>query len=675
MEPWGLSEHERESIRPWGLAPELLAPRKVTTDELHGDIHTTVLEQALIDTTPFQRLRRVRQLGSAHLIYPGATHTRFAHSLGALKVVHDLLRSVLGQREGLHSVPDLLDQWNDVSADYAAKHGAEAVVLGRLGALLHDLCHVPFGHSVEDDLAVLESHDKNGLRFDGLWGTVLEELPSRVQRHLPNTVNGRARVRALKSLSRLEPGADLYEQLRPMIVSKDERAKKLREEGLAYPFVDDLVGNTICADLLDYLMRDHRNTGLPASLGTRFTSAFFVVPDGRGPFSRRAALALMRDGHERTDVVSELLKALRYRYELSERVLYHHGKLVADAMLGRALDCWSKAVWLEEAADRIAHLDQAETLIERADLHELQKQIAHVLADERKRSRKPHDCEAAASDPIRDNVRERLETEFLEHGDDSLVDRVCQLQEDAPAAELVEPLVSDFRGYAAKLMSDYRDRRLFRIAGRVGVRDAPATELYQRYGDAERRIALEEAAQRFAELGREPSVIMWLPDPKMRIKLARVLVDDGDHIDRFNAYEDARGRRGDDIYRADRNLWGLWVYTRRDVGREDEDAVLAYLAHRLGVAWESRRKAFGSEPSTWLPRYGLHRLLGLGLRHPTVEKLVPEVVQVSARGSGEDPREFATVRDLCGALEEVELVKEELLKIRRSGSGGGRAGH
>jgi HD superfamily phosphohydrolase len=671
MEPWGLSEHQRK-LKPWGLAPELLAPRKVTTDELHGDIHTTVLEQALVDTTPFQRLRRVRQLGSSHLIYPSATHTRFAHSLGALKVVQDLLRNVLTQSGGLHPVPDLLDQWKAISTAYVAQQSAEAVVLGRLGALLHDLCHVPFGHSVEDDLRVLVSHDENGQRFEVLWSAVLEELPQQVKRHLPADLKARDRAAALKSLSHLEPTAPLYRQLRPMIVGKDEHAMKQRDEGLAYPFVDDLVGNTICADLLDYLLRDHRNTGLPASLGTRFTSAFFVVPEGRGPFSRRAALSLTRDGHERTDVVSELLKALRYRYELSERVLYHHGKLVADAMIGRALDCWSKAVWLEEAAEPIAGLDQAETLVERSDLRELQRQIGDRFRGERREpSNGANGAGAVAGDPISLRVRHRLETEFLNHGDDSLVDRVCRLEEDPSPPDLVRPMVNDLRRYAANLMRDYRDRRLFRIAGRVGVHDAPAAELYKRYADAERRIALEEAAQGFAELGAEPSVIIWLPDPKMRIKLAGVLVDDGDHIDRFNAYEDARGRRGDDIYRAHRNLWGLWVYTRRDVSAEDQDAVLAYLASRLGVAWEQRRDVFGDEPFTWLPRYGLHRLLGVRPRHPTIERLLPDVAQISARGAvGEDGADFATVRDLCSALGELEPVQTAL--ERRSGARGGR---
>ena len=106
-------------------------------------------------------------------------------------------------------------------------------------------------------------------------------------------------------------------ELRPLIISKDEHAKQLMSAGgMRYAFAADLVGNTICADLLDYLLRDHLYTGLPAAIGHRFTSAFFIVPARRGPYSERVALNIMQDGYERTDVLSELLKALRYRYEL-----------------------------------------------------------------------------------------------------------------------------------------------------------------------------------------------------------------------------------------------------------------------------------------------------------------------------------------------------------------------
>ena len=51
-------------------------------DSIHDYIDLNPLESSLVDTTPFQRLRWIKQLGSANLVYPGANHTRFEHSLG-----------------------------------------------------------------------------------------------------------------------------------------------------------------------------------------------------------------------------------------------------------------------------------------------------------------------------------------------------------------------------------------------------------------------------------------------------------------------------------------------------------------------------------------------------------------------------------------------------------------
>src|SRR5215217_9241066 len=105
MPEWGFTEGQRTlDETPWGLPELVLRPGKVHTDPVHGDVYLTVLEQWLVDTPPFQRLRRVRQLGTTHLVYPGATHTRFSHSLGTVRVVQNLLDAVISQRDGLHPV-------------------------------------------------------------------------------------------------------------------------------------------------------------------------------------------------------------------------------------------------------------------------------------------------------------------------------------------------------------------------------------------------------------------------------------------------------------------------------------------------------------------------------------------------------------------------------------------
>lgn len=64
-------------------------------DPIHGFIYREPLEQRIIDTTVFQRLRRLRQLALESLVYPGAVHTRFDHSIGALHLARGLCAKLL----------------------------------------------------------------------------------------------------------------------------------------------------------------------------------------------------------------------------------------------------------------------------------------------------------------------------------------------------------------------------------------------------------------------------------------------------------------------------------------------------------------------------------------------------------------------------------------------------
>src|SRR3954469_19054289 len=112
MPKWGLTPSMLEAD-PWGFDHELklLVPGKVVTDPVHGDIYLNKLELLVVNSRPFQRLRRVRQLGMTPEVYPGATNTRFAHALGTLRAAQDLLDIVLDQRTDPHGVRDLFEEW------------------------------------------------------------------------------------------------------------------------------------------------------------------------------------------------------------------------------------------------------------------------------------------------------------------------------------------------------------------------------------------------------------------------------------------------------------------------------------------------------------------------------------------------------------------------------------
>lgn len=586
MPDWGLSESERET-RPWGLPEALLEPAKVFTDPIHGDIHLNRVEVACVDSPPFQRLRRIKQLGETHLVYPGAVHTRFSHSLGALRLAQHLLDRIHNQGQGLHAVEDLLSDWGPDRE----RRWAEATVLARLGGLLHDLCHVPAGHTIEDDLGLLEPHDENDERFTALWGELAQSVSAATERH------GGAQMAEDVSATLLEKDGQLYAQLRGLIISKGDGVKPIAK--MKYPFCADLVGNTICADLLDYLARDHLFAGLPHSLGHRFTSAFFIVGAERGPYSKRLALNIMRDEHERTDIVSELLKALRYRYELTERVLVHHAKLAADAMLGEAIERWGWAVWYAEA--KRAHvLDQGQ-FGSKFEAHKIPAKRMEIEPQKKKMS----SAEAAEKTPIRIAARKRMDLCLRSLGDEELVAELKRLPEAADLPKEVRPLLTQ----AAGLAEDLALRRLFKPVTRVGPRDAPADALWKDFGDPDARAALELGAQRFARLGNEPQVIVWLPPLEMRLKLAGVLVRHSRGISPFVSYERAGRRRGSEIYDAHEALWAAYVFVNPEVRRDQDavDRVVAYLAREMGVRWEGFDH-LGDRPDQWPLRLAIAEL-------------------------------------------------------------------
>lgn len=107
-------------------------------DPIHGFIKVSDLELKIIDSQPFQRLRNIKQLATTYLVYHGAEHTRFGHSLGVMHLVTNAFNSALDNYKSVHGA-DLFDQ---VNRDWYTQ-------ILRLIALTHDLGHAPFSHGSE----------------------------------------------------------------------------------------------------------------------------------------------------------------------------------------------------------------------------------------------------------------------------------------------------------------------------------------------------------------------------------------------------------------------------------------------------------------------------------------------------------------------------------------------
>jgi HD superfamily phosphohydrolase len=103
----------------------------IIRDPLWNNIRVDDLALRLVDTRVFQRLRYVRQLGLAYLVYPGASHSRFEHALGA----YHLARRTLGLFEELELTREI---------------GRDECLIVRYAALLHDIGHYPFSHALEE---------------------------------------------------------------------------------------------------------------------------------------------------------------------------------------------------------------------------------------------------------------------------------------------------------------------------------------------------------------------------------------------------------------------------------------------------------------------------------------------------------------------------------------------
>ncbi|MHB8364856.1 MAG: HD domain-containing protein [Vulcanimicrobiaceae bacterium] len=357
----------------------LLLRADVIRDPLHGDIHLTALERRLIDSPQFQRLRGINQLGMTYVAYPGAVHTRFLHSVGTLHVCTKMIETCnsnanIYQRltpEG-HPVPLTITPYTEL--------------LARLCALLHDLAHVPFGHTLVKEGRVFQLDEWQ----DTARCKILFDKDDPGGLH--------ARVKGFFSDFGIADSTKADDLLHEVWAVLQAEGRKL--DALRYPFVHDLVGNTICADLIDYVRRDMYFCGLDERFGDRFlqylavipvsietepeegkqiaysvsnidgeTTVFPIAKDSNGQRFCKVVLLRYRYNERRVfvtkhDVASEAIDLVRRRLDLAEKIYFHRTKLAASAMLVSAVyDAKLTAVdiWDDTDAEVLKRLEKTGT--------------------------------------------------------------------------------------------------------------------------------------------------------------------------------------------------------------------------------------------------------------------------------------------------------------------------
>src|SRR5205814_2312197 len=151
-----------------------------------------------------------------------------------------------------------------------------------------------------------------------------------------------------------------------------------------------------------------------------------------------------QDGRIRQDTITELLKYLRYRYELSERALTHHAKVAADAMIGKVLQMWTDYLVVTELLAEVPALRDGDL----SDVKHVREDAANTLGS---------DGVVAAEA----RALAKIETALLTHGDDGFLE---WLLAESEAASRADPRDRRIAG-VAELAKALQNRRLFKLVG------------------------------------------------------------------------------------------------------------------------------------------------------------------------------------------------------------------
>lgn len=294
-------------------------------DPIHVFVHLDSHDRKVVDSRPFQRLRHITQLALTYLIYPGATHRRFEHSLGVMELAGRVFDVVTKQENLTGEVTKLLPELqNRDEVRYWRR------VL-RMAALCHDMGHLPFSHAAEDDLLPPNWNHENLSRMlieseemQLIWASMVPPLRA-------------------DHVVKLALGAG--------------KAKDLQFSKLEAILSEIIVGDAFGVDRIDYLLRDSHHTGVAYGKFDhyRLIDELRILPTYENP--DEPALGINRGG-----IYSAEALALA-RYFMFSQVYYHPIRLIYDIHLKDFLSTWlsptlfSKGTFSVELEDHLKMTD------------------------------------------------------------------------------------------------------------------------------------------------------------------------------------------------------------------------------------------------------------------------------------------------------------------------------
>jgi HD superfamily phosphohydrolase len=285
-------------------------------DPIYGPIGLTDLELKLIQNEVFTRLKNIKQLGFVSYIYPSATHTRFEHSIGTLFITWEMMKRLFRRFAENNDIKTLSLFTDDVIQSL------------RIAALMHDLGHGPFSHSLEIALKYLDID----FEHDDLTSYLLTldlEKPYKCK-SIESTCQtleqiGNAKLLAFRqSLNKL-----LKSELRVIILSilnndfeSDAVPKDFKR---IHVFLHEIIKGDIGSDRIDYLLRDTYFTGLghKFSLSEIMDNLYYILDEVNG----QILLSIKQDGKAALELM------LLTRYFHYQFIAHHPQNVMMTALL------------------------------------------------------------------------------------------------------------------------------------------------------------------------------------------------------------------------------------------------------------------------------------------------------------------------------------------------------
>jgi uncharacterized protein len=306
-------------------------------DAVHGFVELDQFDRAVLDSRPFQRLRHVHQLALSYLVYPGASHKRFEHSLGVMELAGRIFDTV--------TRPDKLDDaGRELVPDLGSLEYSYWRSVLRMAALCHDLGHLPFSHAAESEL-LPQGYDHERITYDIIHSQEMRDVWA-----------GMTPEPKPEHIAKLALGPKAVEKLRLPLAF-----------GTWEAILADMISGDFGADRIDYLLRDSLHTGVAYGRFDhhRLIQTLRIMRTPSSPQDEgeqtgdrpEAALGIERGGLESAEAL------MLARYLMFSQVYYHHTRLIYDAHLQDFLTAWLPAGRFSVAVeDHLAMTDNEVTV-------------------------------------------------------------------------------------------------------------------------------------------------------------------------------------------------------------------------------------------------------------------------------------------------------------------------